>query len=179
MYVRAHGLCKIALVKDNITQTDIILYVLLRIFAYLVATCTTLFGYIRVYLMSRTIPSEIRQAYNIKSKRLLLYPLAQILVSTPVVVNNIMATWSGYSYWALLITTGIWSLGGIINLIIYGGMLVQEERAPSTATKFSDQYLSISLSEGNSRMIKPRLTKLREETSIMNQKEASLVDASP
>ena len=85
--------------------------------------------------MTRRLSEEIREAYNINSRRLLHYPVAQLMTSTPMIIYNILSTWHTYSYYVVLIAMSVWSLSGFVNFLIYGRLLIQQRRQATPLLK--------------------------------------------
>ena len=166
------------LVKESITGLDQALFILLRICAYLFVVITTLIGYVQAFLLSRKLTQEVKLAYSINSKRLLLYPTAQLIISTPIIVNNLVATWTGYNYTAVLITTAFWNLSGFVNLLIYGSLLIQQKRSSPVQTvnalsEYDNTNDSLISNEISFRPV-PRRTTKEEELNIFNRRESEI-----
>ena len=134
-YIWAKGLCKTTF-EDSKNKTWNFLFLLAtRGLAYIVAIVTTLIAYKRAFSLTQNLPEDVREAFNISSKRLLVYPTAQLIIYTPNVFYDFVSIFMPYKYLPLLIVTALWSLGGFVNFLIYGGMLIQHKRAYSVESR--------------------------------------------
>ena len=93
------------------------------------AICITLYAYKYALSTTQGLSEEIKEVFNINTKNLLLYPAAQLVIYSPIIIYNLIHIWIGYTYYPLLVVTSFWSLGGFINFYIYGHMLHQHKRA--------------------------------------------------
>ena len=143
---------------------------------------TTIVGYARAYLISRQIPNEIKEAYNINSKRLLSYPAAQMVLFTPALIYNVVSTLTQYNYGQTVIIASIYSLSGLVNLLIYRGLVIQKRRVASVESgMFSEYDFDDSKSDMNMSTKIVQLTAAKgevyEQLSLQNQEE-SLIETS-
>ena len=94
--------------------------IFMRVFGYGLALVMTAIAYIRAYRLLRSVPDGMIEAYQIDSKKLLLYPLAQLIVYLPNISYIFIAMSRGMKEpWITLIA--YWaSLPGFVNSLVYG-----------------------------------------------------------
>ena len=107
-----------------------------------------------------------------------MYPAGQIVIFTPIFIYNIIAVWTGYDYYPILIVTAFWSLGGFVNFLVYGGMLLQQEKGAGQESEglSSSDYLSIKASEDRSESAQSKNADLElpNTLQIRNLRESQL-----
>ena len=95
---------------------------------FLLAISITLIAYRRALQLTNKLPQELIETYNIDSKKLMLYPAAQILMGLPLFIYGYISPWTGFNFTVLLICLNIMNLNGFANFLVYGGLLIQQRR---------------------------------------------------
>ena len=154
-FTNSYGLCKVVYETTNNKVQDTIISLFTRGIAYSASVVTTLMAYRTAASLTKDFSEGLIDAYNIDSRRLLVYPLAQIIVYTPSIIGTLASLWVGMNYYTLLIITALYNLDGTLNFLIYGGLLnnqpklspIQQARYDNSSDNISKQF---SASNNNS-----------------------------
>jgi len=121
IYTPVNGFCGVFFVPGTTKAEKFIISVTTRVLPYLMATIMTIAAYVRAFKFFREIPKEAIRASDMDSKRLLIYPTAQLIIYTPNSLATFELLWvSGYSEFGFILGTTLYNLCGFVNCLVYG-----------------------------------------------------------
>jgi len=124
--------CGVSYAEGATFWEKILVFTVSRGTPYVIAVLLTLAAYLRTLLFLRRLPRELVEAYGICGKKLLLYPAAQLVIYTPTALSTLFLIWMPKIPKTLfVIGTTCYNLSGFINFLVYGGMLLQNDRKNS------------------------------------------------
>ena len=98
----------------------ILTFIFVRGIAYFFAIFITIFAYIKAVLFYKSLPVEVVEYNNFDSKRLLTYPIAQLIIYTPTALYTFLLIFMEIPKAWLLVIICSSNLSGFINLLVYG-----------------------------------------------------------
>ena len=167
-----NGQCKSVFQGSNNTLRNFFTIMLTRGLAYIMAIFVTLLAYKRAFSLSRDLSEGVKRTYNIDSRRLLLYPLAQLFIYTPTMFYSFISIWTSFTYYPLVVVTIFSSLGGFMNFVVYGGLLIHQKRE-SLKPRISIDHLNMSL-QSNDRFSFQSRTNEDEAAHDRNRRESEI-----
>ena len=133
-YGKVNGLCRTVYDGVNTDKAhNFLVTMLTRGLMYLLAIFITVIAYKRAISLTRSLPEGLLQAYNLSSKRLLLYPVAQFITFLPNFVYIFISIWLEASPVILVILMSLQNLSGLGKTLVYGGLLIQKQISHSRA----------------------------------------------
>ena len=100
----------------------------LRSFFFFVAIALTIIAYRYAIDFYESIPEEIVQAYGLNGKKLLAYPIVQLIIYTPNYLATIALIWMSIPPFLMLIAANVTSLAGFANSLVYGQQLIRKRQ---------------------------------------------------